>query len=343
MAHDRGYALTARAVERQLRAMGAEAYEVGLRDQVTDKMLPRTYTLDQALTAVGWLRERNGAGDNILVRPATDPERPHNVGLVLVDDLTLERARQLYRDGLTPAAVTETSRDNYQAWVRLTRDPLAPEVATAAARELAGRYGGDPASADWRHYGRLAGFTNRKPTRTRADGHQPYVLLHEDRGREAPRAGEILEAAARRVERERADEAARRVEIARAGGVQDRERAGDNPFSRPEGGALIGGRAPGLAEEYRRRADQLLTLYPGADISRLDYTVLRELARRHPDATARDLTAALHGGSPRIHERKTNERHLEAYTTKTVTRVLLDPEVRQVRAEHDRVHHGRHR
>jgi len=151
MAHDRGYALTARAVERQLRAMGAEVYEVGLRDQATDRMLPRTYSVDPALTAVGWLRERNGAGDNILVRPATDPARPHNVGLVLVDDLTPERARQLYRDGLTPAAVTETSRDNYQAWVRLTRDPLAPEVATAAARDLAARYGGDPASADWRH------------------------------------------------------------------------------------------------------------------------------------------------------------------------------------------------
>jgi len=32
-----------------------------------------------------------------------------------------------------------------------------------AARDLAERYGGDPRAAAWRHYGRLAGFTNRKP------------------------------------------------------------------------------------------------------------------------------------------------------------------------------------
>jgi len=54
--------------------------------------------------------------------------------------------------------------------VRLSATPLLPDLATAAARELAERYGGDPHAADWCHYGRLVGFTNRKPEHTRADG-----------------------------------------------------------------------------------------------------------------------------------------------------------------------------
>ena len=43
--------------------------------------------------------------------------------------------------------------------------PLEPAVATAAGKHLARLYGGDWASTDWRHLGRLAGFTNQKPAR----------------------------------------------------------------------------------------------------------------------------------------------------------------------------------
>ena len=64
---------------------------------------------------------------------------------------------------------------------------------------LAERYGGDPHAADWRHYGRLAGFTNRKPAHTRPDGRQPYVLLHDVGGKLAPAAGEVLARAQERL------------------------------------------------------------------------------------------------------------------------------------------------
>jgi hypothetical protein len=47
---------------------------------------------------------------------------------------------------------------------------------------LASRFRGDLASADWRHYGRLAGFTNRKDKHRRTDGTYPYVRLHEATG-----------------------------------------------------------------------------------------------------------------------------------------------------------------
>ena len=46
---------------------------------------------------------------------------------------------------------------NFQAWLNHNQ-LLEAEVSTCAAKELARRLGGDPSSADWRHFGRLAGF-----------------------------------------------------------------------------------------------------------------------------------------------------------------------------------------
>ena len=45
------------------------------------------------------------------------------------------------------------------------------------------RFGGDLSSADWRHFGRLAGFTNRKPERLLPNGLAPFVHLRECEGR----------------------------------------------------------------------------------------------------------------------------------------------------------------
>jgi len=331
--------LTARAVDRQLRAMGAERYDIGLIHQVTDRPIPRLYTHEQALHAVGWLRARNAEGYNIYVRPLADEGM--NVGLVLVDDLSADRIAQMHRDGFGPAAVTETSPGNYQAWVRLADRPIAADLATVAARELMERYGGDPASADYKHYGRLAGFTNRKPERAQPNGLQPFVKLHEYSGRPAPHANELLDVAAERLRVQERQAQERRAEDARlqarVGGPQDPARADD--FSRPgQGGALIDGSR--LAVEYRQHAERLIARYPLADMSRLDFTVLRDLAKQHPHASAHDLSQALREGSPNVHDRKTNDRWLDRYVEKTVTAVNLDPQVREARHEHERQRGG---
>jgi hypothetical protein len=39
------------------------------------------------------------------------------------------------------------------------------------------RFRGDPGAADWRHFGRLAGFTNRKPAYAGRDGLFPFVRI----------------------------------------------------------------------------------------------------------------------------------------------------------------------
>ncbi len=144
---------TGRAMAAQLQAMGAEQVEVGLLHGPTNRMTSRVWTPDEAQAALSWLRRENMRGCNVYVRPvAWQRSAPASAGIVLVDDLTREGVAQLHRDGLGPAAVTETSPRNYQAWVRLSSSLLAPALATQAARELAARYGGDRASADWRHY-----------------------------------------------------------------------------------------------------------------------------------------------------------------------------------------------
>jgi len=185
---------TAAAVQRQLAAMGCDRYEIAVRDPARG-MLTHTGSADEIIAGISWLKAMNARGNDIYVRPAGSS------GVILVDDLNARALKELARDGLTPAAVTETSPNNYQAWVRVSDGPLLPEIATEAARAVAARYGGDPKSADWRHYGRLAGFTNQQPEHTRADGQQPYVRLREARSEDAPAAArDVLGKAQERFE-----------------------------------------------------------------------------------------------------------------------------------------------
>lgn len=70
-----------------------------------------------------------------------------------------------------------------QAWIRVSAIPLEPAIAGAIAKQLARLYRADLASADWRHLGRLAGFTNQKPLRRQANRYAPWVrLLHAELG-----------------------------------------------------------------------------------------------------------------------------------------------------------------
>jgi len=186
-------------VRRHLAAMGCDRYVIGVRDPARG-MLTREGSAAEIVAGIGWLKAMNAQGNDISVRPAGSS------GLVLVDDLSATALKELNRDGLTPAAVTETSPNTYQAWVRVSDGPLLPDIATEAAREVAARYGGDPKSADWRQYGRLAGFTNQKPEHTRADGQQPYVRLTEARGGSAPAAAAAVLAKAQERFEERLQE-----------------------------------------------------------------------------------------------------------------------------------------
>jgi hypothetical protein len=62
-----------------------------------------------------------------------------------------------------------------------------------AARTLAERYGGDKGAADWRHFGRLSGVTNRKAKYCGADGRYPFVRLIEASGAAYPERASFLQ------------------------------------------------------------------------------------------------------------------------------------------------------
>jgi hypothetical protein len=192
---DLGFFLTWQAIRRQLAAMPNELYLIRLIHQQTGRPFPgeRLWTAAQVVRAatIRFLRVRNGEGCDVYIQPYAGA---HNAGYILVD---LDRADptivELMRaNGHDPCVLLQTSPGHLQAWIRLSTSPLEPVLATAAGRHLAHIYGGDLASTDWRHLGRLAGFTNQKPARRTPDRYAPWVkLVHAHTGL-APRAEALL-------------------------------------------------------------------------------------------------------------------------------------------------------
>ena len=136
-------------------------------------LLREDWTAEQVDATLNWLRRENARGAHILVRP-------HGAhALSLIDDLSVDAITRMTNGGFQPALVVETSPGNFQAWVNHGRVLSDHAFSTQAAKELARRYGGDPSSADWRHIGRLAGFTNQKLKRRLRNGLSPFVRLHQ--------------------------------------------------------------------------------------------------------------------------------------------------------------------
>lgn len=166
--------------------MHSEVFEIGLFDPKSSRaMLPRVWDRETLLRSIPWLRLKNGRGRNIYVRPSGEHR------LTLIDDIGWRTIGRLKEEGFDPAIIVETSPGNFQVWLN-HGEVLPREMSTLAARLLARRFLGDPASADWRHYGRFAGFTNRKEKYRKESGLYPFVVLHEASGRTYRRVGEFL-------------------------------------------------------------------------------------------------------------------------------------------------------
>jgi hypothetical protein len=167
--------ITARVAMDQLEAIGATAFDIGVKRIDGTMLLREGWGAKQVLKSLLWLRRENLEQGHIYVRPAGIHR------LSLVDDLKADAITRMKAEGFEPAAVVETSPGNLQVWLKhgVTLDEAA---STRAAKLLAERYGGDLGSADWRHFGRLAGFTNPKPNRRLASGLQPFARLIDASG-----------------------------------------------------------------------------------------------------------------------------------------------------------------
>lgn len=298
------------AIQKQINALGVERFEVGVRDAKTGQMMNREWSRAELEKAVPWLKRMNAKGNDVYIRPAGEH------GLVLVDDLKPQALEQMRADGLDPAATIETSPGNYQAWVKLSEAPLSADVRREAAKALATRYGGDPNSADSRHYGRLAGFTNQKPQHAR-DGRQPYVLAHDCPGKAAKSAVALISEVVQGL---------------------DRAEAQKERQSRLE--ALEGYKSPGYGwmsdpgHEYQRQAQRLLKRYgPQADFSRLDWMIATDMAKSGR-WTLEQIERSIRECSPNVESRKAG--HVEDYARRTAVKAWNAPDVvaeRQERAK----------
>jgi RepB DNA-primase from phage plasmid len=167
-------------------------------------MLPRVWSAGTLLRSVPWLKFQNAAARNIYIRPRGEH------ALTLVDDLTREALADMRASGFAPAVVVETSPGNLQVWLNHGR-VLSRDVSSTAARSLAEKFGGDRGSADWRHFGRLAGFTNRKEKHRQEDGQFPFVRLIHHGGEVYSLSTEFLKGIEADVEASRREAERRRI------------------------------------------------------------------------------------------------------------------------------------
>lgn len=292
---------TFRAVSRQLQAMACPEYEVGIRDRATGKMALRTWSPSEVLHSLPWLRRQNAGGCDIYIRPLGSR------GLLLLDDLLYGTLDRMVQEGVEPALVTRTSPQNYQAWVRVSTEPISERLATAAAKLLADRFQADPNSADWRHFGRLAGFTNQKPTHRDETGRSPFVLLWDATGRVASARRTILQEASARLA---VPPSAYPLPVYRspAGLVEDPAVAFQSFYARQ-------------AARYGAELDRSRTDWSGARVL---------LSAGHPIPVVFDV---MFHNSPDLADRKKG--HEEDYLLRTLASVLgLDANVRPLLAQH---------
>lgn len=209
---------TTTAVRQQVVAMASELFEIGLFNPDAAElgesvMIPRVWDAETVLKSIPWLRHQNLNGRNVYIRPRGE----HH--LSLVDDLNKDGILAMIDSHFNPALIVETSPGNYQAWLKHP-EPLSKEVSTAAARTLAEKFGGDRGAADWRHFGRLAGFTNRKAKHLDSGtGLYPFVLLIEAEGVVYPEAKRFLDGVRAAVERQNAETERLRRRVTKAAPV----------------------------------------------------------------------------------------------------------------------------
>ena len=130
------------------------------------KPMTRQWSKEKVIGSIGFLKAKNFEGYNVYIRPI-------GYEFVLVDDV--KRATLAKAAELKPAALIETSPNNFQLWYILPQIPNNREHAKAICLYLAELLEADKASAEPDHVGRLAGFTNRKPKYCKEDGQYPFV------------------------------------------------------------------------------------------------------------------------------------------------------------------------
>ena len=299
---DRGLYLSLQAIRRQLAAMPHDLYLVRLIHHVSRQAFPgeRLWTAAQLIkeSTVRFLRGRNREGCDVYIQPYAENA---NAGYILLDldHGSPDTLKQMRANGHAPCVVLQTSPGHLQAWIRVSATPLASAIASTVSRELARIYGGDLASTDGRHLGRLAGFTNQKPSRRQSNGYAPWVRLVYAQLGWATQATVLIEAAARQAT------------------------CASSPLP------VSSSRRDPLASSTRQPADQLYHAwlhrlripqrFPQTDWSIADKWIAKELLRQGTSVTV--VAALLRQGSPYFPRSHSDP---EDYLRRTLARALAE-------------------
>lgn len=112
----------------------------------------------QVLAGGGWGWVKNREGLNVYLRASLGIDQP----VIFLDDLQEGMAAAVARK--YNALVLETSKNNHQVWIQ-TDQNLSVEQRFNVQKLVAAKVGADPGSTSGDHFGRAAGFFNRKPGR----------------------------------------------------------------------------------------------------------------------------------------------------------------------------------
>jgi hypothetical protein len=301
---DRAFHLTLCAVRRQIAAMPCDLYLIRLIHHQTRRPFPgeRLWTAAQLThpATLRFLRVRNREGCDIYVQPYADNR---NAGYVLVDldHSRPESIETMRADGLAPCLILQTSPGNLQAWLHVSAIALEPALATWIGKHVARRYGGDLASTDWRHLGRLAGFTNQKPHRLNRRGYPPWVKVLYAQPGLAVQGPALLHAAQHALTATSQLEAAARAH---------------SPIDHAD--------ARTVSQASQLYADCLQRLriperFPQPDWSIADKWIAKELL--HRGISAPEAAAILRAGSPGFPRRHS---HPESYLRRTLARAVSE-------------------
>ena len=273
--------------------MACDYFDIGILRPDGRMLLREAWTVRQIEEAIQRLRRENARGAHIFVRP-------HGAhALSLVDDLSVDAIARMTDAGFQPALVVETSPQNFQVWLNHGRT-LDRNMSTWAAKELAKRFGGDLSSADWRHFGRLAGFTNRKPERLLPNGLAPFVRLRQCEGSTYDAAHEFLEEVKSLAEKAGAERATR---------TTSRSTSNENPV-RP------------LAEFHRRSAlrRRFASRRHGLGFARSEPRSFRTTDQRRNTACPRSFEERAHSAPSQLCGKNRDQSAQDGRTTRSTER-----------------------
>jgi hypothetical protein len=179
---------TSQAITRQMKAINSDTYRIGIYNRQKNSMENiDNLTIDKIHNRLSYFKAQNANGNDIFICPSVNNDR----AIILVDDLKTKHINEMKIRGHNPACIIQTSPCNFQVWVSLGIETMSADKRKIISRYLCHEYKGDVGCIGSNHYGRLAGFTNRKQQYLTEKGY-PYVLCIDYTGEHAYNKEELI-------------------------------------------------------------------------------------------------------------------------------------------------------